>query len=72
LSTNIPAALELLQSPLRRSWPSSGWLDWRKEKMADSTQEKQKKKLDPRVERLLALILEAQRVGKQPVSAQTG
>jgi hypothetical protein len=33
--------------------------------MADSTQEKKEKKLDPRVERLLALILEAQRVRKR-------
>jgi len=34
--------------------------------------EKKAKKLDPRVERLLQLILEARRARKQPIAAQAG
>jgi hypothetical protein len=40
-------------------------MKWRKRVMAVSTVEKRTKKLDPRVERLLQLILEARRVRKQ-------
>jgi hypothetical protein len=42
-------------------------MDWRKRKMAASTLPK--KKLDPRVEKLLQLIIEARRLKQAAISA---
>ena len=41
--------------------------DWRKTTMVVSTMRQKTKKLDPRVERLLQLILEARRARRQPM-----
>jgi hypothetical protein len=47
-------------------------MEWRKEKMAVSTTRKRTKKLDPRIERLLRLIIEARRAQRVTAASETG
>jgi hypothetical protein len=63
--STLPITGWLLCDRARRLQYCSGWMDWRNDKRGYSVSEKELEKLDPRVERLLQLILEARKARRR-------